>query len=85
MEKSNTPNYYIDEKGRKYCVLRRSCFAVLGRIAEEIHVLYEDGSRAVLPREVHEKHSKLADIIDIAQSSPKCEQSKPNSQPNRQN
>ena len=58
---------YLDEKGRKYIIERTACSAGLGKIDKNIHVVYEDGSRAVFPEKVHKTHSKLE---DDAQSHP---------------
>lgn len=60
---------YQDEKGRVYIIERLACCASIGRVAQNVHILYEDGQKAVIPFEAHSSHSKLE---DDAQSPAKC-------------
>lgn len=49
---------FVDVQGRKYTVEHIACAAGIGRISKNVHVLYEDGSRAVLSETYHQEHCK---------------------------
>ena len=63
------PEQYVDEKGRKYHVERRACCASLGRVGQNVYVVYEDGSKAVISDIIQSRHSKLE---QDAQTPTKC-------------
>ncbi len=71
MAENKTPEQYVDEKGRPYSVEHKvCCAAVLGRTGEQkIHIVYEDGSKAIILGSIHATHSKLE---QVAQRQPKC-------------
>ena len=50
---------YLDEKGREYTIQSMACCAGLGKVTKNVHILYQDGTKKVIPLEVHETHSKL--------------------------
>lgn len=71
MEKSKQDKY-VDESGRVYRIGHKACCAGLGRIAQNMHVIYDDGTKAVIPDTVHDKHRKLKPNEQSEQIYRKC-------------
>ena len=60
---------YVDPNGKRYTVESMACVAGLGRLTKNIHVLYEDGSKAVFPEDVHLRHSKVEQLVQASSNS----------------
>jgi len=51
---------YLDEKGRAYIIEHLACGASLGKVSQNVHIIYQDDdSKAVILFDAHRKHSKL--------------------------
>ena len=55
-----TRERYVDEKGKPYVVEFFDCCEALGRGGpQHVHILYDDGLKAVIRTATHENHHKI--------------------------
>lgn len=50
---------FQDQNKRIYVVEKRACYAGIGTVKQDIHILYENGEQAVISEKEHQSHSLL--------------------------